>query len=183
MIQLLTGSLAFSPSTQKFYVLPGLICQAYSDPNELINDTLMLRETTKRNGIYIRVLGFDGNVSQESHWTQHVRNFSRLKGIPVPGIEYKKYHVDALTKNAEKVYKNKEVFFPPGFKDSETGERFWKQFNSFAGKKRNKKDDAPDWFICALELLYELRLVFYTGNFNLSNAVHSISKRDLKNRF
>lgn len=178
-----TGGFAFSPSTQKFYVLPGLICKPYSDPNELIGDTLMLREKIKSNGIYSRVMAFDGNVSQESHWTQHVRNYSRLKGIPVPSIEYKKYNVDALIKNAEKIYKNRDVFFPPGFKTTETGERFLRQFNSFAGKKRNKKDDAPDWFICIIELLYELKLVFYSGNFNLSNAVHSISKRDLKNRF
>ncbi len=178
-----TGGLAFSPSTQKFYILPGIICKPYSDPNELIEDTLTIREKIKSAGIYIRVIGFDGNVSQESHWTQHVRNYSRIKGIPVPSIEYKKYNVDALIKNAEKVYKNGDVLFPPYFKNSEMGERFLKQFHSFAGKKRNKKDDAPDWFICILELIYELKLVSYKGSYDFSNAIHSISKRDLGNRF
>jgi hypothetical protein len=177
-----TGALGFSPGMQKFFI-PKVLCKSYSDPNELLRDTLQLREELKNNKIYTRILAFDGNVSQESHWTQHVRNFSRNLGIPVPPIEYKRYNVDDLTKNAETIYKNGDIYFPKGFKESETGKVFLKQFFSFAGKKRNKKDDAPDWFICSLELLFELHLVAYTGCFNFDGVIHSISKRDIGKRF
>ena len=176
------GSMGFSPSKQKFYIPPGLICESFSDPNELLKQVLEHRNKLKLNNIYSRVLAFDGNVNQESHWTQHVRNFSRHQGIPVPSIDYKHYDVDALTKNAEKIYKNREVYFPPGFKETETGERFLAQFHGFAGKKRNKKDDAADWFVSILELLHELKLVHYSGSFKIGNIVHSISSRDLGNR-
>ena len=102
--------------------------------------------------------------------------------MPVPSIEYKHYDVDALTKNAEKIYKNRDVYFPAGFKDSETGKIFLGQFYSFAGKKRNKKDDAADWFVCIIELLHELKLVSYRGSVNYDNAVVSVSSRDIGKR-
>jgi hypothetical protein len=132
--------------------------------------------------LYLRVLAFDGNVNQESHWTQHVRNFSQQKGIPIPPIQYKHYDVDALIKTAETIYKEGNVLFPPGFKETEVGKRFLGQFHGFAGKKRGKKDDAADWFISIIELLHELKLVNYGSSFNTNNAYHSISKRDI-NRF
>lgn len=178
-----SGSIGFSPSRLKFFIPPGLICKSYSDTNDLLRDTLRHRGSLKANNIYSRVLGFDGNVNQESHWTQHVKNFSSKEGVPFPIIEYKKYDVDALIKNAEGIYKNRDVYFPPGFKESETGRIFLQQFHGFAGKKRGKKDDAADWFICAIELLHELKLVNYGNLFNTTNAYHSISKRDLNNRF
>lgn len=177
------GSMGFSPSKLKFYIPPGLICESYSDPNELLKDMIKHRANLKESSIYARVLAFDGNVNQESHWTAHVRNFSRYQGVPVPSIEYKKYDVDALTKNAEKIYKNRDVYFPPGFKETETGKRFLEQFHGFAGKKRNKKDDAADWFICIIELLHELHLVHYSNIYNPAGVFHSLSKRDLGNRF
>lgn len=178
-----TGAMAFSAQMQKFYILPGIICKPYSDPNNLLEDTLMLREDLKKRRQFSRAIGFDGNVSQESHWTYHVRAFSKEKKIPVPPIEYKKYSVDALLKNAEKIYKNSDVFFPPGFKESETGKAFLKQFHPFKGKKAGKKDDAPDWFVCSIEFLYEVGLVHFVSDYNIKNAVYSISSRDLGNRF
>lgn len=177
------GSMGFSPARQKFFILPGLICQSYSDTNELLKEIIKHRSSLKILGFTPRVLAFDGNVNQESHWTQHVRNFSRTQGVPIPQIEYKRYDVDALTKNAETLYKNRDVYFPPGFKPSTIGERFLSQFHGFAGKKRNKKDDAADWFISIIELLHELKLVHYSGSFPIGNAIKSISKRDLGNRF
>lgn len=176
------GSMGFSPSNLKFYIPPGLICQSYNDTNQLLKDLLKHRATLSQNNIYLRVLAFDGNVNQESHWTQHVKNFSRQEGIPIPSIQYKHYDVDALIKNAETIYKDGNVFFPPGFKETEVGKRFLAQFHGFAGKKRGKKDDAADWFICIIELLHELHLVNYGSSFKTDNAYHSVSKRDT-NRF
>jgi len=178
-----TGAMGFSPSQLKFYILPGVICKPYSDPNDLLGDTLELRQELKEKNIYSRGIGFDGNVSQESHWTYHVRAFSREKGFPVPPIEYLKYSADALTKNAEKIFKNLDVFFPPGFKETENGQNFLKQFHSFRGKKAGKKDDAPDWFICIIEFLHELKLVHHNSHFNLKDSFISISSRDIGNRF
>ncbi|QQS35761.1 MAG: hypothetical protein IPM56_16190 [Ignavibacteriales bacterium] len=176
-----SGSMGFSPSLQKFFI-PIVICKSYSDPDDLLDDTLEMRKKLKENGYIVRSLAFDGNVSQESHWTIHVRNYSRNHGFPVPPIEYKKYDVDALTKNAERIYKNREVYFPPGFKDTEMGIVFCSLFHNFQGKKRNKKDDPPDWFICIIELLHELHLVRYSNSFKVDGAIKSISQRTLAER-
>jgi len=143
---------------------------------------LDIRAKLKKDRLQVRTLAFDGNVSQESHWTIHVRNYSRTHGFPVPPIDYKKYDVDALTKNAERVYKNREVYFPAGFKNTEMGDAFLLQFHNFAGKKRNKKDDAADWFISIIELLHELHLVRYKETFKIDGAIKSISQRTLADR-
>jgi hypothetical protein len=176
------GAMGFSPSKQKFFIPPGLICKSYSDTNELLKDIIELRRRLKEDNIYARSIAFDGNVNQESHWTQHVRNYSKYQGVPIPPIDYKHYDVDSLTKNAEKIYKNREVYFPAGFKDSEIGQRFLTQFHGFVGKKRNKKDDAADWFVCVIELLHELKLVYYSGQFDVKGIIHSMSSREIGKR-
>lgn len=175
------GAVGFSPSVQKFFILPGLVCESFSDPNKSIEKMLSLRQDLKQTGYYVRGLGFDGNVNQESHWSMHVRNYSIQEQIPVPHIDYLRYSVDALIKNAEKIYKNKEIYFPPGFKLTTIGQRFLTQFHKFKGKKAGKKDDAPDWFICTIEYLYESKLVFHKETLN-TDSIISISSRDLLNR-
>jgi hypothetical protein len=177
------GALAFSASEQKFYVLPHIICKPYSDSNKLIEDFISIRDKLKEMGIYVRAMLFDGNVSQESQWTQHVLNYSKLKNIPVPPIDYKHYKVDDLTKNAETIWKQNSILFPPNFKDSEMGERFYNQLIGFAGKKAGKKDDAPDWLICAIEGLHELHLVSYAGAYKLADQIHTVKRKNGFQRF
>lgn len=176
------GAMGFSPSQQKFFILPGIKCQSFSDPNELIKEMLSLRQTLMQNKYYVRGLGFDGNVSQESHWSMHVRNFSIMNKMPVPHIDYLRYSVDSLIKNAEKVYKNNDIYFPPGFKTSVEGSRFLNQFHNFKGKKVGKKDDAPDWLVCIIQYLYESKLVYTSAGFHPETSIVSISSRDLLKR-
>ena len=172
------GSMGFSSATLKFYILPELMYESYSDSNKLLADLINHRSKLKKNNIYLRALGFDGNVNQESHWTMHVKNYSKINNVPVPSIMYMHYDVDALAKNAETLYKNGDILFPPGFKQTEIGERFTRDFFAFISKKRGKKDDAADWIICMIEFLHELHLVNYGRSFNPTNMYVSISKRD-----
>jgi hypothetical protein len=100
-------------------------------------------------------IGFDGNVSQESTWSNNVRNYCKLKGKPVFPFVYKKYKVNELAKNAQLVYNANKIFFPPGFAKTPDGKTFLEQLFSFTGKKSSRKDDAPDWLICSNELIVE----------------------------
>ncbi len=175
-----SGAMGYSPQMMGFYI-PEIICKSYSTPDELLTDMLSTRSRLHANHYYVRSMGFDGNVSQESHWTEHVKAFAKIKGIPVPPIEYKRYNVDALIKTAETIYKSGKVFFPPGFSKTENGKSFLTQFFKFVGKKAAKKDDGPDWFCSAIEMLFETSLVSYNKPFDV-NEIHSISKRELAER-
>ncbi len=148
----ITG-LGYSPETDKYYIA-GAVCKSFADSNELLFALLKLREKRQYLG-----LGFDGHVSQESSWTQHVKNFSRIHQFAFPIIEYKNYHVNDLAKNLQLVYNEGRLLFPPGFSLSEEGERYLTQFFAFKGTKQGGVDDAPDSGICALEFLHERKLV------------------------
>lgn len=165
--------LAFSADTQIYYITTAR-CRSYSDPNELISDLLTMRTQQTIAGVRIRGLAFDGSVAQESQWTANVANYSRLKNIPVPFIDYKRYKVDELSKNAESLWKSDKILFPPGFIKTEEGKRFCTQVFSFISKKAKRKDDAPDALICALEYLYECGI---SPNTSGPPEYHSISKR------
>jgi len=176
------GAMGYSFSKQAFYI-PALFCKSYSDSNELLSDIFNLRASLTKQGKQIYCIGMDGSVSQESHWSMHVRNYAKNSGFPVPYIDYKNYKVDALIKNAESIYKNRQIFFPPGFIKTETGAAFMDQFCSFKGKKAGKVDDAPDWFICAIEMLFEMSLVMYgQGAYYSGKEIISHSSRDLNKR-
>lgn len=145
----------FSPSTQNYYVAKA-ICRSFSQSNELLQELFNIRGLDDR----ARPIGFDGNVSQESHWTNHVRSYSRELGQPVPIIDYKHYRVDELSKNAEIVWNENRILFPKNFRNTDDGERIMNQIFAFAGKKNSKSnDDAPDALICAIEYLYERNFV------------------------
>lgn len=146
------GAALFSPSTQLYY-LRDLHCQSYSDPNDLLDAYLSIKQTD-----IVRV-GFDGNVSQEAQWTNHVYNWSRNRNRPAPWIEYRHYHVDLLTKNTESLYKGKRLRFPPGFKQTMHGRAFMAQVHAFRGKRVGRKDDAPDFLISVCELIHEAGIV------------------------
>jgi hypothetical protein len=143
-------AVVFSPSANNFYVLNS-ICRSYSGSNELLNDVLRLRFSSPR----LIGLGFDGNVAQESSWTNNVRNWCSIHKAAFPLIEYKRYRVDDLAKNAQIIYEQKRILFLDSFSNSEDGSRFKSQLFSFSGKKANNPDDAPDALICAIEFLSE----------------------------
>ena len=142
--------LTYSPSADHYFVVRAA-CRSYSDPRELLEETLEFRRNER-----LKTIGFDGNVSQESNWTNHIRSYCREKGIAFPVVEYKRYNTEQLTKNAQWIWNEGKVAFPPGFKDTVEGKRFLDQVSAFNGKKHTKgKDDAPDALICAFELIFE----------------------------
>ena len=141
----------YSPSVQKYFIGETIV-RSFSDSNEWLDTLLKLRSNDSR----VKAIGFDGSVSQESHWTQHIRNYSTLHKIPMPVIEYKAYKVDDLAKNAQWLWAGGDILFPKGFEGTADGERFLTQFFGFAGKKNSKgHDDAPDALICSIEFLFE----------------------------
>ncbi len=144
----------FSPSTQNYYFTAAR-CRSYSNSDQLLSDLLVMRREQMARGVRLLPLHFDGNVSQESTWTNNVVNYSMIHGFPYPVIEYKHYRVDDLVKSAELIWKAGRVFFPPEFRKTTEGKEFTDQLFSFEGKKANKRDDAPDSFISAMEALTE----------------------------
>ncbi len=171
------GSVGFSAKMQKFYITSGR-CKSYSDPNQLLHDLLTMKRE-ERNRVTIISLGFDGNVAQESTWTNNVLNYSRLHNFPFPFIEYKKYKVDDLSTTVESEWKADKFLFPPGFRKTEEGKRFTDQIFSFRTKKAARKDDAPDALISAVELLQEHGIVSALGD---GPSIVSVSKRTIRRR-
>lgn len=143
--------LLFSPSTAKYYVT-GAVCRSFDDSNELLNALLSMKKSE------VKAIGFDGHVTQESQWTNNVRNWCRLNSVPFPAIDYKRFRVDDIAKNTQLAYSDRSILFPRGFRATTEGERFCGQLFAFAGKKANNPDDAPDALICAFEFLHERSL-------------------------
>jgi hypothetical protein len=150
--------LGYSPSTGLYYVLDSL-CESFSDSSFLLNALLSMKDD-RTNAI-----GFDGNVTQESVWTDAVRNWCRLHSLPFPPIEYKRYRVDDLAKNANIAWSERRILFPRGFKESPGNKNYLSQLFSFEGKRSGNPDDAPDSFICAFEFLHERNLNKKKSNF------------------
>lgn len=146
--------LLFSAKTNCYYI-PMAICRSFSDSNQLLQQLLQIK---KEFGDRIIAVGFDGNVAQESTWTQLVRNYIQIHQVPFPIIEYKNYRTDDLAKNTQIAYCDNRILFPAKFAGTPEGEMFLAQLFSFSGKKSNKKDDAPDALICAFEFLHERAL-------------------------
>lgn len=150
----------YSSSMDIFYITDAY-CESYSDSNKLLSDFINLRDEK------CRYLGFDGNVSQESSWTQHVNNFCNINGVPNPILHYKRYKVDELSKNTQMLWNAGKIQFKKGFSKSKAGETILSQLYAFAGKKSNSKtkDDAPDSLICTTEFIVETGL----AQLNLQN--------------
>jgi len=154
-------ALLYSPSTNEYYI-PMAVCRSFADSNKLLASIFTLKEyvTTEAKRSCIAGLAFDGNVTQESTWTQHIRNFCKITSQPFPHVEYKKYKVNDLAKNFQSAYAEGKVKFAPGFSKTVDGERFLVQFFSFSGvKKEGNDDDAPDSMICAFEFIHERKLI------------------------
>lgn len=149
-------SMLYSVKTEKYYVTH-YRCRSFADSNILLDAVLDVYN------IRHRALGFDGNVSQESTWTNNIRNYCRIKQTPFPYVEYYKFKVDDLAKNIQSVFSENRVLFNPDYKDTEEAERFFGQLFAFSGKRANKKDDAPDALISAFEMLHLRRLVKRKG--------------------
>lgn len=171
-----SGFLGFSVNAQKYYIVFPR-CKSYSDPNELIEDFLIGHRELGNTGVPILARKFDGHVSQESVWTNFLQNFSQLKNIPLPYIEFARYNVDDLATNASREWKAGKFLFPQGFRKTEEGKRFTNQIFKFKTKKAKKKDDAADWLICALQVMSELAINSLGGS---KPDFRSISKRRIQ---
>lgn len=144
-------SLLYSASTDKYYVeMP--VCRSFSGSNSLLEEVLKFKSNRHR------AVGFDGNVNQESTWTNNVRNFCKINNTPFPFIVYCRYKTDELAKNIQGEWEEGRILLPEQITSTDDGKRFLTQIFAFAGKKANLADDAPDALICAYELLHNRRL-------------------------
>jgi hypothetical protein len=144
-------NLGYSALKDQYFIV-NASCKSHSDSNELLDEVLSLK-TVGTTG-----LAFDGNVTQESTWTNFVKNWARLHNSPFPRIEYKRYNVDDLAKNIQLAWNEGRVFFPQGFRDSLENKIYLSQLFAFTNKKAKRKDDAPDSLICAFEFLHERQI-------------------------
>jgi len=140
--------IGYSPRSDAYYVVSAL-CRSYSDSNELLNTVLKL----KQDSPYCLALGFDGNVTQESTWTNHVKSWCRIHESPFPVIDYKRYAVDNLVKNISLRWAEGKILFPPMFREQIQNREYIGQVFAFEGKKAGNPDDAPDSLVCAFEFL------------------------------
>lgn len=143
--------LYYSPSTQYFYI-SDVICRSFSNSNDLLNELFSLYSSN------CRYIGFDGNFAQESTWTQHVENYSRLKGKSFPFIEYMRYSVDMEAKLVQYLWNDRQFYFNKDIAETEDGKRFFQQLYLFNGKRNTlagTHDDAPDALICAVKFIHD----------------------------
>ena len=136
----------YSPSYKLYYVI-NAVCKSFADSNELLSTIYNMRNQ------FTLGIAFDGNFSQESTWTNLIRNWQELKKIPYIKIDFKRYKVDDLAKNIQFAWNQKQILFPSGFNDNVGNKIFLYQLFSFVSKKLNKSDDAPDALICAYEYI------------------------------
>lgn len=148
-------ALGYSPTTHLYYLIRGLM-RSYSSSFKLLNDVLAVRADLGR---MIVAVGWDGNVNQEATWTDHIRNWCSHNKQPFPRVEYRNYRVDDLAKNVQGAWDDGTILMPVGFAKTTEGTAFMEQIFSFAGKRANRPDDAPDALISAYELLHERKLV------------------------
>lgn len=145
------AALMFAPSTQEYYLTDGA-CRSFSASSDLIDRVFSMYSDR------LRTIGFDGNVSQGSTWREHIENYSRIRRVAVPLVEFKSYRVDEIAKNASMLWSEGRIRISRRFSRSEEGREFLSQLFVFAGKRntpRGRNDDAPDSLICAVELIHE----------------------------
>lgn len=156
---------AYSPRQDAFYVVRAR-CRSYRSVEELFSD-LMSMWDEKCRGICL-----DGSVAQESHWSEHLRQFAQRYGeqarIFRHLVEFRRYKVDEVATAFQLIWNNRRVFFPVGFSETEEGRRYLDQVFAFEGKKAGKTDDAPDSLICAFQFLIEKRL---SRRYGIENAL------------
>jgi hypothetical protein len=175
------AGLFFSPTTKKLYILFPK-CKSYSKSNELLKDYLWCVNSCNNLGS-IQIYGMDGNVSQESSWTNHIDNFEAIEDVMFPFISFFRLTVDDISTPASNEWKESSFMFPPGFNNTEEGREFTKQLFRFVSKKENKKDDAADLLICLYHILLTEGIADYLYNKRHRFEHHSVSKRNLTKIF
>jgi phage terminase large subunit len=143
--------LGYSASTDKYYIV-NAISQSFSDSSELLNEVANCKLS------FTVGIAFDGNVTQESTWSNLVKAWSKNHDTPYFPIDYKRYRVDDLSKNIQLAWNEKRILFPPNFRTSTNGKIYTGQLFSFTSKKAGHLDDAPDSLICAFEYLHERKI-------------------------
>ena len=166
------GAGLFSPTTQLYYGY-GIRYKSYSDSNELLDDLRELWISIRGVGATLIGAGMDGNVSQESHWSQHVENYCRLKGVLLPPIDFKRYDVGLMAKTAQLVWSSKQFLLPAAWYSEEERSDFHNDLFAFSGRKlAGRADDGPDWLVCAIQYLHECGLVSDAGPLVVSRTHH-----------
>ncbi|HOM04358.1 MAG TPA: hypothetical protein PLU67_02570 [Candidatus Kapabacteria bacterium] len=123
-------SVLYSPNLDKYYVeMP--VCRSFSDSNALLDAVLKMRSNRTRT------IGFDGHVSQESTWTNNVRNYCKINNTPYPPITYCRYNTDELAKNIQGSWNEGRILLPENISQTDDGKRFLTQIFAFAGKKKS----------------------------------------------
>lgn len=143
--------LLYSPSKELYYIT--FRCRSFDDPSKLLNATLEMMTDQ------VRGIAMDGHVSQEAHWTYHIRAWCAEHQSPYPRIEFVRYNVDELATNAQTIWQQGKFLFDEKQWDTEEGQRFQTQLFAFHTKKSKRKDDAPDGLICAYEYITRRKLV------------------------
>lgn len=142
-------SYLYSPSEDKYFV-DDVRCISISDSNDLLRALFEMKKT------HHNAIGMDGNVSQESNWSNNIKNYCAINKVSYPRIQFCRYNVDNIAKNMGLRWSDKDVYFLNTAIETKEGQRFMQQLFAFAGKKQSRiNDDAPDSVICADELISE----------------------------
>ena len=118
--------LLHSKSTNKLYVhFPR--CKSYSNSKVLFEDIIDMFNSKDSRIIGI---GFDGNVTQESYWSELMAAYSNFEHIRFLQrfAEFKKYNVSDIATNAQLLYVQGELLFPKSFGLTKEGTTFLTQF-------------------------------------------------------
>lgn len=134
------AAILYSRTNDLYYVYKPS-CKSYSSSNDLLTDYLKIFDGR------IRIMAMDGNVSQESNWSNNINNFVAIKGMPLPPIMFCKYNVDMISLHLSSIYQQGKLRFPAEFLETEEGEEAITQFQTFGSKKEPGKDDFPDCLI------------------------------------
>ena len=158
-------ALGYSPTQDLYYLIRG-ICRSFSGSFDLLDTVLEMKISLGR---MIICIGWDGHVTQESAWTDNIRNWCRQRQHPFPRVEYRRYNVDLLAKNTQGLWSDGRILMPVNFSETKDGKLYTQQLFSFQGKKANRPDDAPDGLISATELLHERGLARPKRNGPINN--------------
>lgn len=146
------GALLYSAASDKFFAYK-MRCKPYSDAGELLRDYLDVYDQNR-----VALLGFDGHVDQEAEWTNFVWLYCRQIQKPYPRLDFRRYRVDMHAKSAQLAWIENRILWPAGMRETENGQRIFKQITKFKGKKNKssmQKVDAADWLICAFQFIHD----------------------------
>jgi hypothetical protein len=150
-----SGALLYSFDTNLFYAA-GLRYRSYSDSDDLLADARDLAKWLLVNDVDLIASGMDGNVNQESTWTNNLLHYCKSHGFMLPPVHFKKYNVEWISKNAQLLWVNDKIRMPKTWLDQDEEKSFYDDLWAFTGRKLpGASDDGPDWLCCAVQLLTE----------------------------